>query len=158
MLWSMRLAAILHRPGLGDCGDWEDPWSVLTMATSTGAHGLGVTDGGRLVDGAPADLAAFPIGTSPYASGEDALASLVLSSYDHRATLVLVGGEVVVRDGRTTKVDEDAVLAEVRDRHVHLLRRNRRLGQLAEKQTAFLTQLAAQAEPTRAVVEFEVKR
>lgn len=158
MLWSMRLAAILHRPGIADSTKWEDPWSVLTMATSTGARGLGVGDGGLLVPGAPADLTAFPIDTSPYSSGEDPLASLVLSSYDHRASVVLVDGEVVVNGGKATRVDEEAILAEARDRHVHLMRRNHRLGQLAEKQTTYLTRLAARAAPTRALVEFEEQR
>jgi 5-methylthioadenosine/S-adenosylhomocysteine deaminase len=158
MLWVIRLAAILHRSGIADCASWEDPWSALEMATSVGARGLGLTDTGQLAKGSAADITAFALDTSPYASGEDALASLVLSSYDHRANLVLIDGQAVVRDGKCTKVDEEAALVEARERHTHLMRRNWRLGQLAEKQTAFLTRVAAQAEPPRPLVEFKASQ
>jgi hypothetical protein len=36
---------------------------------------------------------------------------------------VVVAGEVVVRGGRSTMVDEDALLAEAADRRRHLLER-----------------------------------
>ena len=154
MVSSMRLAAILHRSGIADPAEWEDPWSVLRMATRAGAAALRMSDVGTLEVGARADLCTFDLGGTVYSSGEDSLAGLVYSSYDHGARLVVVDGNVVVRDGRVTTVDEDALLDEVRAVHAHLMRRNDRYNQLAAAQTPFLTRLAATAQPTRPIIEF----
>lgn len=158
MLSSMRLAAILHRPGIADPAEWEDAWSVLRMATQAGAAAVRMPDAGSLEVGARADLCAFDLGGTVYSSGEDPLAGLVYSSYEHCARLVVVGGEVVVRDGRVTRVDEDALLGEVRAIHAHLMRRNDRFNQLATAQTPFLTRLAATAPPNRPLIEFSPPR
>jgi cytosine/adenosine deaminase-related metal-dependent hydrolase len=153
MVSSMRMAAILHRSGVADPPDWETPRSVLQMATSAGATALGL-EGGGLTPGSPADLCTFDLSGSAYASGEDPLAGLVLSSYDHRASTVLVAGEVVVRDGRVLTVDEESILDEARAVHTFLMRRNAPYAAIAEAQTPALTGLAAQAGPPRPIVEF----
>ena len=154
MVASMRLAAILHRPGLGDPKAWESPASVLDLATSGGARALGQDSVGVLSRGAAADVCTFDLSGSAYASGEDPLAGLVLSSYDHRAANVLIAGEEVVRDGRVITVDEEAILAEARSVHDFLLSRNGNYADIADAQTPVLTQVAGRAGTPRPIVEF----
>jgi cytosine/adenosine deaminase-related metal-dependent hydrolase len=152
MLSSMRLAAILHRPGQPDPARWESAWSVLELATRAGAHALALADAGTLRTGMTADLSVFDIRTSTFATHEDPLASLVFSSYDHRARWVMVGGRLVVDDGVVTTVDEHAIVAEAAEVHQHLLRRNDKYAEMARAQQAFLTRVSAEATPPREIM------
>jgi len=90
---------------------------ALELATSGGARCLGRPELGRLEPGAPADLAIWPgddLGDVP-----DAIAGLVLGP-DRRVRHLLVGGDLVVRDGELVGLDLGAARAE-------LARRARRL-------------------------------
>jgi 5-methylthioadenosine/S-adenosylhomocysteine deaminase len=154
MLSSMRLAAILHRPGQADPTGWETAWSVLDMATRGGAQALSLADTGILRTGMKADLSVFDLRGSAFATHEDPLASLVLSSFDHRARWVMVGGRLIVDDGVIRTVDESAILAEAAEVSRHLLRRNSEYAELAGAQEAFLTRVSADAGPPREVIPF----
>jgi 5-methylthioadenosine/S-adenosylhomocysteine deaminase len=154
MLSSMRLAAILHRPGQADPATWESAWSVLELATRAGAQALALTETGALRAGMTADVSVFDIRATAFATHEDPLASLVLSSHDHRARWVMVGGRLVVDDGVVVTVDESAIVAEATEVHRHLLRRNDKYAELADAQQAFLTRVSAQAAPPREIMTF----
>ena len=154
MLSSLRLMAIMHRPGCADPQDWETPWSVLDAATRGGAWALAIPDIGALEPGMRADLSVFEMSGTAFATQDDPLAALVLSCYDHRAKLVLVGGRVVVRDGVVATLDEQSVLERAAEAHRRLLARNRPYTELAEAQDKFLTGVAGAAPPTREVVTF----
>ncbi|MCW2643539.1 MAG: hypothetical protein JWP76_5845 [Dactylosporangium sp.] len=154
MLSSMRLAAILHRPGQADPAKWESAWSVLELATRAGAQALALADVGTLHAGMKADLSVFDLRTSAFATHEDPLASLVFSSYDHRARWVMVGGHLIVDDGIVATVDEDAIVAEAAEMHRHLLRRNDKYAELARAQQTFLTRVSAEATPPREIMAF----
>jgi cytosine/adenosine deaminase-related metal-dependent hydrolase len=154
MLSSMRLAAILHRPGQADPARWESAWSVLEMATRAGARALALADVGTLHAGMKADVSVFDLRSSAFATHEDPLASLVFGSYDHRARWVMVGGRLIVDDGVVATVDEDAIVAEAAEVHRHLLRRNDKYAELARAQQAFLTRVSAGATPPREIVAF----
>ena len=155
MLSSMRLAAILHRPGQADPAGWESAWSVLDLATRAGAYALAMADTGTLRTGMMADLSVFDIRPSTFATQEDPLASLVFSSYDHRARWVMVGGRVIIDDGVVTTVDENEIVAEAAEVHRHLLRRNDKYAELARAQQAFLTHVSAEAIPPREIMAFK---
>jgi cytosine/adenosine deaminase-related metal-dependent hydrolase len=154
MLSSMRLAAILHRPGQADPARWESAWSVLELATRAGAQALALADTGTLRAGMTADLSVFDIRASAFATHEDPLASQVFSSYDHRARWVMVGGRVIVNDGVVATVDENAIVAEAAEMHRHLLARNDKYAKLALAQQAFLTRVSAEATPPREIMAF----
>ncbi|MDT7620021.1 MAG: hypothetical protein QOF99_922 [Pseudonocardiales bacterium] len=155
MLNSLRLAAVMHRPGLADPQDWETPWSVLNAATRGGAQALSIPDIGAIAIGMRADLAVFDTSGTAFASHDDPISSLVLSSYDHRARLVMVGGRVVVRDGTVQTLDEQSTIDKAAHAHRRLLARNQPYSQLARAQEMFLTQLSATAPATRAIITFE---
>jgi 5-methylthioadenosine/S-adenosylhomocysteine deaminase len=154
MLSSMRLAAILHRPGQADPARWESAWSALELATRAGAQALALADTGTIRAGMTADLSVFDMRATAFATHEDPLASLVLSSYDHRARWVMVGGRLIVDDGIVTTVDESAIVAEAAEVHRHLLRRNDKYAELARAQQTFLTRVSAQATPPREIMTF----
>lgn len=86
-----------------------DPDALLRSATENGHRALGQS-GGRLEVGAPADLVALDR-SSPRTAGTDpAQAVQVATGADVRA--VVIGGEVVVRDGVHRLGDVGALLAE----------------------------------------------
>jgi cytosine/adenosine deaminase-related metal-dependent hydrolase len=116
MFREMRLCWLKHR-GLG----LEDVLSVERLFRSATIDGrfavLGEDGGGRINAGAPADLLVLD-----YA----AMAKDILSTNDPTPTIVLmtratrrhikcliVGGEIVVRDGRCVRVDREALEAEL---------------------------------------------
>ena len=93
------------------------PADALRLATEGGARCLGRDDIGRLEPGYRADLVVWP--GDDLADVLDPLAGLVLGPERH-ARHVLVGGELVVRDGRLLGADMDALRRD-------LARRARRL-------------------------------
>jgi 8-oxoguanine deaminase len=86
---------------------------VLTMATKGSARGLGRPELGSLEPGAAADLAIYDLGGAGDAGVADPLAGLVWASPGRRPRDVVVGGDVVVRDGALMHGDERALAAEL---------------------------------------------
>jgi cytosine/adenosine deaminase-related metal-dependent hydrolase len=116
MLQEMRVALRLHRvPGMGD--DVPTSAQVFRMATEDGAATTPFGDRvGVLAVGRAADLVLLPWRqiAYPYLEPE----TPVLDAVVHRARAaaidtVIVAGEVVLRDGRITRVDKAAVLEEL---------------------------------------------
>ena len=116
MLQEMRLVLRLHRvPGMDDVVPTCP--QVLRMATEDGAATTPYAGHiGTLAPGMAADLVLLSWRqiAHPYLDPETSVVDAVV----HRAktagvTLVMVAGEVVLRDGRFTRVDKDAVLDEL---------------------------------------------
>ncbi|HXJ83566.1 MAG TPA: amidohydrolase family protein [Candidatus Methylomirabilis sp.] len=116
MLQEMRLVLRLHRvPGMDDVVPTCP--QVFRMATEDGAATTPYAGQiGTLEPGKAADLVllSWPHIASPYLDPETSVVDAVV----HRAkassvALVMVAGEVVLRDGRFTRVDKEAVLAEL---------------------------------------------
>jgi cytosine/adenosine deaminase-related metal-dependent hydrolase len=119
MLQEMRLVLKLHRvPGHG--ARVPTAGQVFRMATEHGAHTTGFAGRiGALEAGRAADLVVMRLRnvTGPYLDAAVPPLDAVL----HRGRsadvdTVMVAGEVVLRDGRPTRVDRDAVLRELADR------------------------------------------
>ena len=119
---SLKLAALLPRRPDIDPDDWPTCAAVLDMATSAGQrvlrepaeHALA----GRIVPGAPADLAIFdddPDGDPESADEATVAARLVLGNTGRRARHVVAGGRVLLEDGRSTTIDLDAIRAALGD-------------------------------------------
>jgi cytosine/adenosine deaminase-related metal-dependent hydrolase len=82
---------------------------VVTMATAGSAAGLGRPDLGSLAVGAAADVCCWDVGGVADAGVADHVAGLVWAAPGRRPRHVVVGGKVVVRDGRLVADDERAV-------------------------------------------------
>jgi cytosine/adenosine deaminase-related metal-dependent hydrolase len=111
MLGEMRLALLLHR--LAGGGDevspeiWLDPYDVLLMATRKSAAMIGRSDIGQLSVGLCADVTAFDMRGVGFAGARlDLLSGLLLAGDDTRASLTMVGGRPLVRDGVLVQQDE----------------------------------------------------
>ena len=122
MLQEMRLAAKLHRqPGLERPA--LDSHQALRLATAnaarpTGFDGrIGALEPGRYADMVLLDWDAM---TAPYFEGtgddiQDAVNAVLYRGKSTHVDTVVINGEVVLRDGRFVKADEDQVTSELRE-------------------------------------------
>jgi cytosine/adenosine deaminase-related metal-dependent hydrolase len=114
MLGEMRLALLLHRlfNGGGEVppAAWLTPYDVLLMATRVAADLIGRGDIGQVTPGFCADLTAFDMRGVGYAGARsDLLGGLLLAGDDTRASLTMVAGRPLVRDGRLVLHDEHSL-------------------------------------------------
>lgn len=89
---------------------------VLDMATAGSADGLGRPELGRLTPGSAADLCLWNVSGVADAGVADPVAGLLWASPGRRPRTVIVGGRVVVDEGRLTTADEDEIVAQLYER------------------------------------------
>ena len=108
-----RLATLLSRVSEPDSERWLTASDALRMATAHGGAVLGQAgELGVIRAGAHADLTVLDLASPIYRPLGDLVNHLVLYEDGRSVDTVIVGGEVVVRGGRCTRVDEDAIYAE----------------------------------------------
>jgi 5-methylthioadenosine/S-adenosylhomocysteine deaminase len=111
MLEALKLGALLPKVA------WRDPAiftaaDALRVATSGGAAALGRDDFGSLEPGMRADLFVFDPRQAKSVPMLDPVSTLVYSSGEVNVRSTVVGGEVVLDNGRIVGVDETAILRE----------------------------------------------
>jgi len=113
LLETMKAATLLtRRPDLAPEA-WVTPGQVLSMATSGGADVLGLgAMTGRLAPGMAADLTLLRIASPAFAPLLDVVRQLVLGETGAAIDSVMVAGQLVLRHGRCTTLDETAIWAE----------------------------------------------
>jgi 5-methylthioadenosine/S-adenosylhomocysteine deaminase len=105
-----RLAAYLSRLVDVDADRWVAADEALRMATEHGAQALGWGGRvGRIAPGFEADLVLLDLAQSPYVPLRDPLRQLVYGENGAAVDRVLVGGRVVVEQGRVLTIDEAAL-------------------------------------------------
>ena len=110
MLAEARQAMLLQRVALG--ADAMPARELLEIATLGGAAVLGRRDIGALAVGMAADLAAFDVRGVGFAGAQrDKLAALLFCG-PVGASLTMVHGRVLVRNGRLCGVDQDELVGE----------------------------------------------
>lgn len=119
MLQEMRLVLRAHRePGIG--APHPTPTEVLRMATEHGARTTPFAGRiGQLSPGSLADLVMLDWGaiTRPWQSPDIPwLDVLVQRARSQAVDTVMIGGEVVFAQGRFTRIDRDAIHAEIAER------------------------------------------
>jgi cytosine/adenosine deaminase-related metal-dependent hydrolase len=85
---------------------------VFNAATIGGANALGRTDLGRLNAGAKADVVIINLRTTRYGPVRDPINALVEYGSGADVETVIVDGEVVVENGRSTRIDDDELLTQ----------------------------------------------
>ncbi len=114
LLGDLRLAALAHRSAAVAPERWPSARQLLRAATRGSAACLGRDDLGAIRPGMRADLAAWDLRSVDRIGVHDPLAGLVLTGLSSAASLVMVDGEVLVADGRPTRLDPAAVAAAAR--------------------------------------------
>ena len=106
---AMKFASLLSSVTTPDHDRWLTPADVLGMATVAGRRAAGL-DGGTLAPGEPADITLVRTDTPAFVAPNDRLQQAIYGGT--RVDTVIVDGDVVLRGGRTVRIDEAAVLAE----------------------------------------------
>jgi 5-methylthioadenosine/S-adenosylhomocysteine deaminase len=100
------------------------PQTSLEMATVRGAVALGLGDElGRIEVGRRADIACVDVSAAHLQPVLDPVWTLVNRVHGHDVAHVVVDGEVVVRNGKLTRVDEDALVEEAKSVALAYMRR-----------------------------------
>ena len=107
---------LLSRISQPDCERWITAPQALRMATANGGAVLGEPGALGVIEvGARADLAIIDLSKPAYRPLGDIWNHLVMYETGEGVDTVLVGGEIVLRHGRCTKVNEDDLLAEAEE-------------------------------------------
>ena len=111
----MKVAGIVHTTSTDDYDQWPTAAEILWAATQGGAKAVGLEDQiGSIETGKKADLVALDLCSSAFVPMNDVCNQLVYAENGSSVRLVMVDGEIVVEDGRCTKIDEREVLREAR--------------------------------------------
>ena len=112
----MRVAALIHGASGPDYSRWLAAIDILRAATVGGAHAAMLEEEtGSLEAGKRADLIVLRTDTLAFTPVNDVRKHLVFAENGSSLELVMVNGEVVVRDGKLTRIDADAILREARE-------------------------------------------
>jgi len=88
------------------------PADVFNAATIGGADALGRKDLGRLAVGAKADAVIINLRTTRYGPVRDPINALVEYGSGADVETVIVDGEVVIENGRSTRINDDELFAQ----------------------------------------------
>jgi 5-methylthioadenosine/S-adenosylhomocysteine deaminase len=109
MFDALRLTAVIHNQPGTDFNHWVTPVSALRMATSNGARAFAI-DAGVLAPGKLADLVLLRRDRPAFTPLNDAIGQLVYCENGSSVDSVFVDGELLVENGRLTRMDEEHVL------------------------------------------------
>jgi cytosine/adenosine deaminase-related metal-dependent hydrolase len=114
----LHLAAQIHNslPKRHDPEKWPSSREVFRMATEGGARATRQNGRiGKIEQGMLADITLLDLNTSSLCPLNDAFHSLAYTVPSASVKHVIVDGRLVVRDGKMTAVDENAIYAECRE-------------------------------------------
>ncbi|MGF1528694.1 MAG: amidohydrolase family protein [Candidatus Competibacterales bacterium] len=107
MRWGLAVARLQE----GKVSEAWQPHHVFAMATQQGAEGLGGGDGvGSLTMGKNADMLLWDYRQPHLTPAINPLGNLVHTALGRDIKTVVVDGEIVVEDGRSTRVDQEQIL------------------------------------------------
>ncbi len=129
----MRVAALIHSASGPDYSRWLGANDILRAATIDGARSAMLEgETGSLEVGKKADLIVLRTDNIVFTPMNDVRKHIVYGENGSSLELVMVNGEIVLRDGKLTSINEGEVLREVREtvpawlaKHARLEDRNR---------------------------------
>jgi 5-methylthioadenosine/S-adenosylhomocysteine deaminase len=141
MFEAMRLAALVNKVRFPyDQEHWVGAKEVFDMATQGSAHALGLADEiGALAPGKKADLVLLRTNSVFLQPLNHALNALVYAETGADVTTVLVGGRVVLDNGRVLTVDEDQLRAQAQEAADRLCPQNAATWALAEQLRPYIS-------------------
>lgn len=112
----MKAAGLVHKVTSPDYSRWLDASEILRACTVAGARSALIDDTtGSLEVGKRADLLVLDLTTDSFTPRNDLRNHLVYCENGSSIEKVIVNGEIVVEDGRLTKVNEAELRAELRE-------------------------------------------
>ncbi|MFC6492289.1 amidohydrolase family protein [Ancylobacter dichloromethanicus] len=114
---ALYLSALLQKLR-GDHTDWVGAEEAFHAATMGGARALGRgQELGAVEAGRVADIVGYRLDRIPFTPLNNAVNQLVYAASRAEVDLVMVDGEVIERDGKLTRIDEAAIIEEIREAH-----------------------------------------
>ena len=111
MFTEMGRAALLHKT---DGRPTATPaQNVLDMATVAGARALGMTEAGRIIKGAPADIIALDLKAPNMRPMYNPVSHAVYAATGHETVMTMVNGEILYDRGLFTRFDYAALCDEM---------------------------------------------
>lgn len=136
----MKAAALLQKVTTPDFTAWPNASEILWAATRAGARSVRLEgEIGAVSPGHRADLVLLDLRSVNFTPTNDLRNHLVYCENGASIERVFVDGRTVVRDGRCTDVDEQAILAEIRSLAPQLLRRHERAEELSRAFAPYFT-------------------
>lgn len=116
-MWQVaKMAGLIHKITDSEYGNWPEAREILACLFAGGARAMRRTgDIGVLASGAEADLILVDLDTLAFTPLNDLPRQLVYCENGSSVRLTMVAGEVVMRDGVLTRVDEAALKREARE-------------------------------------------
>jgi 5-methylthioadenosine/S-adenosylhomocysteine deaminase len=90
--------------------------ATLRLATQSGAKALGFPQSGVITEGCPADLILFDFRKPHLRPRHSLLSNVVYSAKSPDIRHVIVAGQILMKDGRLTTMDEERILYEAEKR------------------------------------------
>ena len=109
MFDAVRLASLIHNPGLADFRMWVTPAQALRMATREGARAFGLP-AGVLAPDHLADIVLLRRDTTAFTPLNNVLHQLAFCENGSSVDTVIADGEIVVEGGRLTRIKEEEIL------------------------------------------------
>jgi 5-methylthioadenosine/S-adenosylhomocysteine deaminase len=121
MLNTLGTGAVMPKIADADPARWVTAAEIYRAGSEGGARAFGLDDLiGRIEVGLSADLVGYSLDATSLTPLNDPVRQIVYGERGAGLDTVLVEGEVVVRGGRLTKVDEVALLREAQAAHAEL--------------------------------------
>ncbi len=115
------LGGLIHKLR-GHHHKWIGAKESFHAATMGGARALKRgNELGAVAEGRKADLTIYNLNTIPFTPLNDAVNQLVFTASRGEVDTVIVDGEIIKRNGKLTKVNEDKLLDEIREAHARIL-------------------------------------
>lgn len=114
MFSDMNYTALVHK-GTNENAQAVSANDVLGFATRNGAKALGLDNVGEIKVGMKADLAILDINRPQFFPRNNLVSALVYSANGSEVETVIVDGEIVLENGRTTLIDEKLVYAKAEE-------------------------------------------
>ncbi len=122
MLSVVQAAALLNKSPLEPPEQWLCAEEAFALATEGGAQAFGYEGKlGRISPGYYADIVGYRLSGLPFVPLNNPLRQLVYAETGSSIDWVIVNGVEVMREGRLTQVDEEALLGEIASTHKEIL-------------------------------------
>ena len=99
---------------------------TLRLATQNGAKALGFPDSGIIAPGHPADVVIFDFRRPHLRPRHNLLSNILYSAKSPDISHVIVDGQVLMREGELTTLDEERILYEAEKQAFHMVKQDMR--------------------------------